>query len=406
MTLEAVRSRLQATGQGHRTGASILSFVLFVVAIVAVVIGFIGYYSRVSLVAEFQLSGGNLDYIFMRIGQIDRDEMELKENRTQLAELQKNASGTLITTRAAAFASKEYKTYLDSASAVTLILYAALPILADEYLQDINKLDYAKPDLDQAGVLADPRYKLGTPSEQRVKLYGSLSSAIQEFRQAIVAFNAQFGNQINQIANFEKTTSAQLHAGIREILVRNPQWASPAEIDDYKLGDLKIDQDKQQELARQRATIKSYENALSWASWLLHSPTIVATLLVTLATGWLGGVIGHMGAATRAGLAADPAVPDERPYVGLIRRSILGVTAALGIFLFAGSGLLVLSSQSAKYTGSGIELSPYFVAFLAFISGFLADDAFIRLTKAGRSFFQAGGKDERGITRKTKKIAT
>jgi hypothetical protein len=73
----------------------------------------------------------------------------------------------------------------------------------------------------------------------------------------------------------------------------------------------------------------------------------------------------------------------------LFRRCFLGITAALGIFLAAGSGLLILTAQNSGAPGAGaIELSPYFVAFLAFISGFMADDAFARLAAGGRKLFE------------------
>jgi hypothetical protein len=49
-----------------------------------------------------------------------------------------------------------------------------------------------------------------------------------------------------------------------------------------------------------------------------------------------------------------------------------------------------LTAQSANPASvSSVELSPYFVAFLAFISGFLADDAFAALTSAGHRLFSS-----------------
>src|SRR5262249_53088102 len=104
----------------------------------------------------------------------------------------------------------------------------------------------------------------------------------------------------------------------------------------------------------------------------------------------LGGVVGFMGSAVRSRQSSAPSRTDVKmQIIALIRRSTFGVMAALAIFLFAGSGLLVLSAQSGKLVNLGsMELSPYFVAFLAFISGFLADDAFARITKTGRSLFQ------------------
>jgi hypothetical protein len=48
-----------------------------------------------------------------------------------------------------------------------------------------------------------------------------------------------------------------------------------------------------------------------------------------------------------------------------------------------------LTAQNSGTPGAGaIELSPYFVAFLAFISGFMADDAFARLAAGGRKLFE------------------
>ena len=379
-------------GDRARAGAPLLSFVMFVCAIAAVVVGFIGYYSRVSLISEFQQQGGNIDYVFMNIHQIDQDERDLRQRRNELFDLQKNVKANLIDTRATAFASKQYKAYLDTSSTVTLILYSALSLLTDDYLVTISKVDYSAPDLAQAQLFADLQFKPNTPADDRIKLYSQLGPSIQSFRQAIVGFNAQFGNQINQIANLDAATSSQLQSTVREILVRNPQWASPDDVKRFGLGDFKVDAAKQQDIAKQRAIVRAYEDALGWASWLLHAPTIVATLLVTLATGWLGGVVSYMGSAIRSVRVGSDVTAVEQPYVTLMRRSILGITAALGIFLFAGSGLLVLSSQSAKTLGSSsIELSPYFVAFLAFISGYLADDAFLRLANAGRSIFRSNG---------------
>jgi hypothetical protein len=110
---------------------------------------------------------------------------------------------------------------------------------------------------------------------------------------------------------------------------------------------------------------------------------------VTLATGWLGGLVNFMGAAIRANVKREE-LDTGMPDIGsLFRRSFLGITAALGIFLAAGSGLLILTAQNSGAPGTGaIELSPYFVAFLAFISGFLADDAFARLAAGGRKLFE------------------
>jgi hypothetical protein len=126
---------------------------------------------------------------------------------------------------------------------------------------------------------------------------------------------------------------------------------------------------------------------------ILQWPTIVSTMLVTLATGLLGGVVSFLGAGVRSTSSEAGANTSLKTQASsLIRSAIFGIVAALAIFLLAGSGLLVLSSQGGKNVSlASMELSPYFVAFLAFVSGFLADDAFKRITRAGRSIFRTLG---------------
>src|ERR1700680_1675502 len=201
MKLHAIRSHLQDAGpKFHRSAASILSFAMFLLSMIAVVLGFIGYYSRVTLNSEFQQQGGNIDYIFMQVEQIERDETALQQRRKEQSDFEQNINGTLLNARAAAFASKEYKAYLDAASAVILILDTAMaiPILDKDYWAKVNKVDYNRPDLAQAQIFADPEFKPEASGDQRIQLYGKLSPALQEFRQTIVSFNAQYGNQINQ----------------------------------------------------------------------------------------------------------------------------------------------------------------------------------------------------------------
>ena len=63
-----------------------------------------------------------------------------------------------------------------------------------------------------------------------------------------------------------------------------------------------------------------------------------------------------------------------------------GVAAAVAIFFLAGSGMLMLT-QGAEGTSQGVELSPYLIACIAFISGFMAEDAFSRIQVAGKNIF-------------------
>jgi hypothetical protein len=376
--------------------AFIFSLVMFFSALFAVFYGFIGYYSRVSLISEFQQQGANIDFVFMRAEQVSRDEESLQKARDSLRSTEQNISAQLIGTIASGHTSDEYKNYLTAASAAEGVLINSIPLLSNEYLVKIKKIDYEKPDLRQAELFGSPEFKPDTPPELQAELYRKLTPAVQDLRIKIVLFNAGYGNHINLIASVNKATTGGLRMAIRDILARNPQWATQDEVESYDIetSSRLLEKDLQL-IAQQRAVIGSYRRALGWASAILQWPTIVSTMLVTLAAGWLGGLVSVMGAAIRASRPESEWMAElhAEPNVTLIRRSILGITAALGIFLFAGAGLLALTPQSGRFATSGsIELSPYIVAFLAFISGFLADDAFLRLTSTGRALLQPGGR--------------
>jgi hypothetical protein len=400
LALQSLHSHFQQSGAAYqRLGTFILTVIVFITSMTAVFYGFSAYYIRVSLVSEYQSQKKNIDYIFTQVQQIERDEQNLKDARGQLSELTRSASSTLINTRIAAYSSQEYKDYLESVSIIIASLREARQLLDQAYLLELNEIDFTRPDLKQAQFLASPRYKPDSLLEQQDQSYGKIAPLLPSLRQKIIMYNANWGNQLSQIELLERSIGTTLRATIREILVRNPQWASPDDIKVYGLENLKFDSNEHKEFAQDRAIIKSYTSFLGWASGMVGTPTIVSTLFVTMATGCLGGVVSFMVTAART--RREPVEETEAnsrdpPSITLIRRSILGITAAIGIFLFAGSGRLVLTAQGAKSVSSGaIELSPYFVGFLAFISGFLADDAFLRLTAAGRALFQSGNKSKR-----------
>ena len=71
-----------------------------------------------------------------------------------------------------------------------------------------------------------------------------------------------------------------------------------------------------------------------------------------------------------------------------------GIAAAIAIFLFSGAGMLALT-QGGGAT-SDVELSPYTVAFVAFLSGFMAEDAFASIQQAGKNIFKTGD-DQNGV---------
>ncbi len=180
-------------------------------------------------------------------------------------------------------------------------------------------------------------------------------------------------------------------------------------------------------------------------SYLIQLPTIMLTLLVTVAAGGLGAVV----AFTRQNFKTptDPHTPQEyalddgnaRPghqaadqtgqadqtnpkkgrkdnkdsngndggrrradasWLSAARLLIMtgeGIAAAMAIFLFSEAGMLMLTQGGADGSGQ-VDISPYLVTFMAFVSGFMAEDAFNRIQLAGKKIFrvQPGNDDTMG----------
>ena len=115
--------------------------------------------------------------------------------------------------------------------------------------------------------------------------------------------------------------------------------------------------------------------------WLFESlvsyPTIFLTMIVTIFAGGLGTLVAFSRQVYRRNAPATV----SRLFVNLGE----GIAAAIGIFLFAGAGTLVLTNGSG-FQG-GVELNPYAVASVAFVSGFMAEDAFDFIQTAGERIF-------------------
>ncbi len=124
-------------------------------------------------------------------------------------------------------------------------------------------------------------------------------------------------------------------------------------------------------------------NSLHETGWsnpmgaLVPLPTILLTLIATIAAGALGSLVGY----SRSAFQADERLSCSNLLINVGE----GIAAAIGVFLFAGAGMLVLSQGGGP--GGRLELSPFTVAFLAFLSGFMAESAFTKITSFGRDLF-------------------
>lgn len=111
---------------------------------------------------------------------------------------------------------------------------------------------------------------------------------------------------------------------------------------------------------------------------LVSFPTIFLTLIVTIAAGALGTVVAF---SRRYYSGQDEGLNLSRLFVNVGE----GIAAAIAIFLFSGAGMLALTQGGGGM--NNVELSPYTVAFIAFLSGFMAEDAFAAIQMAGKRIF-------------------
>jgi hypothetical protein len=382
-----------------RSTVLILFALLFLIAISAVFFGFIGYYSRVSLSNELRQNkdGTSVDLLFMSVDQITKDESALVVLRQQKNFLEANGNHRLDDIREKAYASPEFADYFNAKAKLVSLFNANRSRFTDDYWNKVsaplfkNSADDFEKDI---ALWTAPSFREGVTDDEKSHFYENLTPLIDAISRPYRDYNAKYQQTLYQQELASQREREPIIDEIMAIFARNPHLATAADRKTF-LDIEPTSPEIRQRLAQQRAIIRSFDNLfVGRMRKILEWPTIASTLLVTLATGWLGGLVNFMGAAMRAHAKRDE-LDVAMPGIGnLFRRSFLGITAALGIFLAAGSGLLILTAQNAGAPGTGaIELSPYFVAFLAFISGFLADDAFARLASAGRKLFQVKEED-------------
>lgn len=147
-------------------------------------------------------------------------------------------------------------------------------------------------------------------------------------------------------------------------------------------------------------------------SLLLQMPGIVLTLLVTVAAGGLGSVVSFTRRYRQVGEGGEadiemaegdmaPVPAEQAPETGFAAAGRLmvmtgeGIAAAIAIFLFTEAGMLMVIQGGPDGSGN-IEISAFLVTFMAFVSGFMAEDAFNKIQDAGRKLFRVGGDDGPG----------
>ncbi|MEP2705992.1 MAG: hypothetical protein ABJQ71_10770 [Roseibium sp.] len=138
---------------------------------------------------------------------------------------------------------------------------------------------------------------------------------------------------------------------------------------------------------RHKSIISSLELPADVLLRFVKMPTIILTLVVTIAAGGLGS----LAAFTRRFVRQDATAISSRLFANVAE----GIVASIAIFLFAGTGMLMLTQGGAGQE-KGVELSPYMVAFIAFLSGFMAENAFAKIEESGQKFFKAADPNGNG----------
>ena len=130
---------------------------------------------------------------------------------------------------------------------------------------------------------------------------------------------------------------------------------------------------------------KDYITQLSYMRKFLFDrlatmPIQLLTLILTLSMGSLGSLI-----------FLTQNMFNNKQHLKLIDflfHPFLGMVMAIAIFILAKSGQMVAVSSESQ--GEGINLNPFFISFLAIISGVLSKQAYDKIYQTGKSFFEQG----------------
>lgn len=120
----------------------------------------------------------------------------------------------------------------------------------------------------------------------------------------------------------------------------------------------------------------------------------VLVFLLAIAMGALGSTI-HI---TQSFLAGET----HRPLTWYLIRPLLGTVTAVAIYILAKAGQLAIDPNTTNET-----MSPWFISFLAIISGLLSEHAIERITSAGKTFFEtdAGAGSQRWALQLSEKMS-
>ncbi len=359
----------QVTGM-NKFFTGLLVIVFYIIFLSSVFIGFSAYSSRVNLGNELAAEVGSLDTLIFRTKRIaeiesiiekQNDQLQLLESKLTAQELTRSKTDGNISI----IKSQQIAIFIPIATMIT----QNTDIIFKEYIDSFNELHRAENLIFSVKIdrlvkkLATVEFADNSTTNHREDLTNFITKKLSEL--SILRNNERELLQINK----ESELNIAKIVDKKEFLkLNNKKNNSNLSNLSNKLKD------------EHQAIISSFENSLAGIPYaFIQIPTIILTLIVTIATGGLGSIV----AFTRKFLRGHEGTGTLRLTVNVGE----GVAAAVAIFLFVGAGMLMLTQGSTGSAGQ-VELSPYMVAFIAFLSGFMAEEAFVRIQFSGTEMFK------------------
>lgn len=365
----------------QKVAINVLVAVMFGASLYILFLAFAGYLSRTNL----SQSVGNVDLL---IYTLDRESGQQAHLKTLKEELTKHQS-----IRASVLTQHSHQTveYNNISSRLTASLHPISQIISRDrnifinddrntYVAVIKNETLSPIEMgDQLESIVRSFFPL-TPDDNEPTVSSSTeierNDAIEKLREAFRDFSKEL-NALRQISSAKDNSYIQIMELDAEI-----------ERVEKRIGEseLQLARSNQGITDAQRAVIESFKQDTLYSPYLmLQLPTVVLTLLVTIAAGSLGSIVSF----TRQFYDNETKVGLQKLFLSVCE----GVAAAIAIFLLAGAGMLMLSQGNNTPNGS-VEIGPYMVAFLAFISGFMAKDAFAKIEEVGGNLFSTKASNE------------
>ncbi len=358
--------------RGVNYTTSIFVVVFYLTFIFVVFCGFAGYLSRVTLGKNLATEGDTLDKLIY----LATIEEKIADTKLRLNRVDNEASLAQIELAQQNFEiQKKWSQVNNHFWQIFALISDNKNDLEEEFFKGFVK-EFGEKSVDGR----DKAYKL-ISIVSNIKYQNGTDISIRDNISKSIKINiSNISSLTNQIRNIEDVSLKQSQTITGILYVKNSH-----EDEINYLRSIIKDLDKKIELEK-RAIISLFKNSM-WGIpyFLIKTPTIILTLVVTVAAGGLGATVGF----TRKFLTGSD---QTIAAVGRLFVSVgEGVAASVAIFLFAGAGMLMLAQGGATTHGQ-VELSPYMVAFIAFVSGFMAEDAFKSIQNWGEKVF---GGDER-----------